>query len=228
MDSSMETQTSKVQQSQSQNPAIPLESTEVQLKMKSAIPLGKRRFLGVRQRPSGRWVAEIKDSSQNKLRLWLGTFNSAEEAALAYDNAARILRGRNAKTNFTYHDGAMITREENHVLLGKNPRLHHILKHAIMKNLAKSSSALDSLKSSWNSTDDDHSRCEETLVGSEVLDDQSHDQNKLCWLSLGSAKVYSSVIVAPSFSASLNQESEEENTNAQGASPLDSLFFSFK
>ncbi|ERN19372.1 hypothetical protein AMTRI_Chr09g42820 [Amborella trichopoda] len=59
-----------------------------------------RRFIGVRQRPSGRWVAEIKDSSQ-RIRLWLGTFDTAEEAARAYDEAARALRGENARTNFT-------------------------------------------------------------------------------------------------------------------------------
>ncbi|KVH89140.1 ethylene-responsive transcription factor ESR1-like [Cynara cardunculus var. scolymus] len=58
-----------------------------------------RKFVGVRQRPSGRWVAEIKDSSQ-KVRLWLGTYDSPEEAARAYDEAARALRGENARTNF--------------------------------------------------------------------------------------------------------------------------------
>ncbi|PON89614.1 AP2/ERF transcription factor [Trema orientale] len=57
------------------------------------------KFVGVRQRPSGRWVAEIKDTTQ-KIRMWLGTFETAEEAARAYDEAACLLRGSNTRTNF--------------------------------------------------------------------------------------------------------------------------------
>lgn len=57
------------------------------------------KFVGVRQRPSGRWVAEIKDTTQ-KIRMWLGTFETAEAAAKAYDEAARLLRGSDARTNF--------------------------------------------------------------------------------------------------------------------------------
>ncbi|KAL6657726.1 hypothetical protein ACP70R_005506 [Stipagrostis hirtigluma subsp. patula] len=57
------------------------------------------KFVGVRQRPSGRWVAEIKDTTQ-KIRMWLGTFETAEAAAKAYDEAARLLRGDDARTNF--------------------------------------------------------------------------------------------------------------------------------
>eukprot|EP01018_Ginkgo_biloba_P021821 Gb_09495 [translate_table: standard] len=59
----------------------------------------RKRFVGVRQRPSGRWVAEIKDTTQ-KIRMWLGTFETAEEAARAYDEAACLLRGSNTRTNF--------------------------------------------------------------------------------------------------------------------------------
>uniref|UniRef100_A0A0D3GSP7 AP2/ERF domain-containing protein n=1 Tax=Oryza barthii TaxID=65489 RepID=A0A0D3GSP7_9ORYZ len=55
------------------------------------------KFVGVRQRPSGRWVAEIKDTTQ-KIRMWLGTFETADAAARAYDEAARLLRGAEART----------------------------------------------------------------------------------------------------------------------------------
>ena len=176
-----------------------------------------KRFIGVRQRPSGRWVAEIKDSSQH-VRLWLGTYDTPEDAARVYDEAARALRGENARTNFALVNqttGQFGSAPCSEVLTGSDGR--HGLSFASLKaKLSKNLQSIMARASSDHNKSSSKSRVSDHFAFSSIFKRRScYQQYQMPSIDMKSIEkaVQPSIIVPPLESEHLNGSWESSSVS---------------
>lgn len=138
------------------------------------VPSGEMRYKGVRKLPTGSYIAEIKVTSQRRF-VWLGTFDTAEEAARAYDAAARRHLGPRTVINFppiTNHNDVKRTRNY----------LQKLNRKDVMINYANNTSASSSGSGGTlmpNQSSDQEFRRFTTITGASVMMSMVRDRSLL-------------------------------------------------